>query len=337
MLLLLVVLPGLFVQADNTPDLQSGENGNSQTVAVLDASMVPTYTAQGAHIQVVENTLLAARIPNPDIGYDLGHGDSVTNQVVEIYIVQSGDTLTGIANKFDISIDTIRWQNKLDSSRIRIGQKLEILPVTGVNHQVAQKDTLESIAKQYKVSAASIASFNGLEVDGPLVLDQKLIIPGASIPQPKITKPRPANTVRPATNTVRNGVNINRYPTRMISYPHYPGYFIRPVSGYRLSRGIHGMNAVDIAAPRGVPVVASAGGTASTVRYSGWNSGYGKYVIISHPNGTQTLYAHMSGVQVGPGQRVSQGQTIGYVGSTGNSTGNHLHFEVRGARNPITY
>ncbi len=98
---------------------------------------------------------------------------------------------------------------------------------------------------------------------------------------------------------------------------------------------MHGNNGVDIAAPLGTPVVASAGGTVIIARSSGWNGGYGLYVVISHSNGTQTLYAHLSSVNVSVGDSVSKGQVIGKVGNTGKSTGPHLHFEVRGARNPF--
>ncbi|MCK5059525.1 MAG: M23 family metallopeptidase, partial [Candidatus Pacebacteria bacterium] len=121
---------------------------------------------------------------------------------------------------------------------------------------------------------------------------------------------------------------------RSTSYPNYDGYYIKPVNG-RKSQGLHGYNAVDIAAPYGTPIVAAASGVVIISRATGWNGGYGGYVVISHNNGTQTLYAHMSSDIVSVGDVVQQGQVIGYVGSTGRSTGPHLHIEVRGARNPF--
>jgi murein DD-endopeptidase MepM/ murein hydrolase activator NlpD len=117
--------------------------------------------------------------------------------------------------------------------------------------------------------------------------------------------------------------------------PDLPGYYIRPVYGGTISQGLHGYNGVDLAAPRGTTIVAAAGGNVIIARGSGWNGGYGNYVVISHPNGTQTLYAHLNSVATYEGAQVEQGQLIGYSGSTGKSTGPHLHFEVRGAKNPF--
>jgi len=115
-----------------------------------------------------------------------------------------------------------------------------------------------------------------------------------------------------------------------------PGYFSWPVGGGVITQGLHGWNAVDIGAPSGTPVYAAAGGTVIVARSGGgWNGGYGNYVVISHSNGTQTLYAHLSRVLVSAGQGVGQGDTVGKVGATGEATGPHLHFEVRGAANPF--
>jgi len=111
---------------------------------------------------------------------------------------------------------------------------------------------------------------------------------------------------------------------------------MRPLVGGVRTQGVHGYNGVDIAAPVGTPFLASAAGEVIVARSSGWNGGYGQYIVVRHANGTQTLYAHASQIIVGVGQRVVQGQVIGYVGSTGRSTGAHLHFEIRGGpRNPF--
>ena len=110
---------------------------------------------------------------------------------------------------------------------------------------------------------------------------------------------------------------------------------MKPISGGRKSQGIHGHNGVDLAAPVGTPIMASASGKVIISRTGGYNGGYGTYVVISHSNGTQTLYAHMSDNYVTVGESVSQGQTIGEIGMTGRTTGPHIHFEVRGASNPF--
>ena len=117
--------------------------------------------------------------------------------------------------------------------------------------------------------------------------------------------------------------------------PEYIGYYQRPIIGGVKTRGLHGFNGVDLAKACGSPIYASAAGAVITARSSGWNSGYGKYVAIAHGNGTQTLYAHMSTVQINSGTTVFQGQQIGLVGSTGKSTGCHIHFEIRGGKNPF--
>ncbi|MEK9185596.1 MAG: M23 family metallopeptidase, partial [Patescibacteria group bacterium] len=98
---------------------------------------------------------------------------------------------------------------------------------------------------------------------------------------------------------------------------------------------IHGYNGIDIAAPLGTPIMASADGEVIVSRNSGWNGGYGIYIVIRHPNGTQTLYAHNNSNTVSVGDSVKQGETIGYVGRTGKVTGSHVHFEIRGAKNPF--
>ena len=121
---------------------------------------------------------------------------------------------------------------------------------------------------------------------------------------------------------------------RGTSGPVYAGYYIRPINGGRISQGLHGWNAKDFATYCGAPVLASARGTVIIARSQGWNGGYGLYLVIAHPNGTQTLYSHMSKIAVSVGWNVAQGQVVGYVGSTGQSTGCHVHLEVRGAAFP---
>jgi murein DD-endopeptidase MepM/ murein hydrolase activator NlpD len=101
------------------------------------------------------------------------------------------------------------------------------------------------------------------------------------------------------------------------------------------TQGIHGHNAVDLASSYGTNIMAAADGTVIVAKIGGWNGGYGNYVVINHPNGTQTLYAHMSSISVSVGQGVTQGESIGRMGETGDATGVHVHFEIRGAPNPF--
>ena len=113
------------------------------------------------------------------------------------------------------------------------------------------------------------------------------------------------------------------------------GGFIHPLPGSLRTQGIHGYNGVDLASGTGTPIRAAAAGQVIVAKSYGWNGGYGNYVVVRHANGTQTLYAHNSSNAVGVGTYVAQGQTVAYVGSSGRSTGSHLHFEVRGASNPF--
>ena len=144
-----------------------------------------------------------------------------------------------------------------------------------------------------------------------------MTIPGGEVPE------------EPKASGVKTGAKV------ITGGPNVSGYFIHPMPGTVRTQGIHGYNGVDYGAPIGTPVRAAAGGSVITSRVGGWNGGYGNFVVIQHANGTQTLYGHLSKNSVWQGQNVVQGQIIGYSGNTGRSTGPHLHFEVRGARNPF--
>lgn len=257
-----------------------------------------------------ENALISTRNP-------LGTIPRPAPDQILVYTVEPGDTPGAIAERFGISLQTLLWANNLrNANMVKIGDELIILPVTGVQYEVKRGDTLEGIAKKFKGDAAEIMSFNGLAIGEALQAGQIVIIPdGELVPS--------APAARPAASS------------RFAALPEYNGYYLRPIIGGRRSRGIHGYNAVDLANTLGEPVLASAEGTVIIARTAGWNGGYGKYAVITHPNNTQTLYAHLNTVHVVVGQSVMQGAQIGAIGSTGNSTGPHVHFEIRGARNPF--
>lgn len=269
----------------------------------------PTGTG-GAEIAIVDEVALESHGGTGDIFIDLGK--SGTGQI-STYIVRKGDTLSEIAEMFDVSKNTIIWANNLRGSTIKEGQELVILPISGVRHIVKSGDTLKSITTKYKADLEDILSYNGLSTGSKLQPGDIIIIPDGVIN---------------VQSTIVLASGSQNYPT-------YAGYYMRPISGGRKTQGIHGYNGVDIAAPTGTPVMASASGTVIISRISGYNGGYGLYVAIKHDNGTQTLYGHLSRVNVSVGQTVSQGEIIGAVGSSGRSSGPHLHFEVRGAKNPF--
>ena len=287
--------------------------GNSQTIVLPEAylNIDPTGIG-GAEIVIVDNTALEAGRIGGEIFVE--QGNSGTGQV-SVYTVHQGDTLSEIAEMFGVSTNTIIWANDLRGSTIKENQELLILPISGVRHVVKSGDTLQSIAKSYKSDLDDVLSYNNLSVNSKIKSGDIIIIPNGIINAP-------ANIKSSLTQT-SSGL------------PTYSGYYLRPIIGGRKSQGIHGYNAIDLAAPTGTPIMASADGTVIFSVKSGYNGGYGIYVIISHPNNTQTLYAHMSANNVSRGQSVSQGQIIGAVGNTGRSTGPHLHFEVRGAKNPF--
>ncbi|MBI4088846.1 M23 family metallopeptidase [Candidatus Kaiserbacteria bacterium] len=242
---------------------------------------------------------------------------------ISIYVVRPGDTLSDIAKMFNVSVNTILWANDLKSVRnVRPGDTLIILPISGVEHLVKRGDTLKSLAKKYNADANEIAQFNGLDITDTLAVGSTIIIPGGEIAVPAVTPLSRPSPIPP--------------PIIVGGGSFQAGYYGNPVPGAILTQGIHGWNGIDLGAPRGTPVHAAAAGTVIIARGGGaWNGGYGNYVVITHSNGTQTLYSHMRSVIVSPGQSVLSGQTIGYVGATGRSTGVHLHFEVRGAVNPF--
>ncbi len=232
-----------------------------------------------------------------------------------VYTVQPGDTPAQIAEDFGISLNTLLWANNIrNPNLIRVGDELIVLPVSGVQYEVKKGDTIESIALKFKGDTPDILNFNGLAVDEPLKVGTIIIIPDGEA------------VLSPSTS-----------PTlvRSSGLPEHRGYYLRPILGGRKSRGLHGFNGIDLADSCGRPVLASAAGTILITRASGWNGGYGKYIVMTHPNGTQTLYAHLSSILGNVGQEVAQSSQIATIGSTGNSTGCHVHFEVRGARNPF--
>lgn len=237
------------------------------------------------------------------------------NGQISIYVVREGDTLSEIAEMFGVSPNTIKWANDIPADgTIRIGQTLSILPVSGVKHIVEKGETLASIVEDYGGEIEEVKSFNGISDTSSIKVGMEILIPHGELP----IEPSSSNT--PSRNTAQK-------PSPSTSAS---GYYIRPLKGGVRTQGIHGYNAVDIGAPIGTSVLSSADGMVIISKAYGWNGGYGSYVVIKHDNGSQTLYAHLSETIVGVGQKVVQGQVIGYVGNSGRSTGPHLHFEIRG-------
>lgn len=240
------------------------------------------------------------------------------------YEVLGGDTLASIAKKFDISIDSIKWANNLKTDVIKPGQSLKIPPITGVVHKVASGENVYAIAKKYKTDAQNIVNFPFNDFAD---LDTFTLIPGQIlyVPNGVIEEEKPR-------------VPSQRFVAQIQAGVKGTSNFIWPTSGSISQYPVWYHMAVDIQNPGAPPILASDTGTvtyAGCVRY-----GYGCSIIIDHANGYESLYAHLSSIGVSPGQAVVQGQQIGIMGSTGRSTGTHLHFEVRSGGvllNPLNF
>lgn len=239
--------------------------------------------------------------------------------LLKSYKVKSGDTLTGIAHRFGVSMMSVWWANQLSSKdELHVGQVLVIPPVSGVVVTVAAGDTLESLAKKYSATGDEILSYNGL-TESTLVIGQKLIIPdgiGKAIPTPKPTK-------APTVSSGGGGGAAIHPP----SGTYGGGALAWPVPGGYISQYFHyGHPALDIAAPYGTRILAGAAGT---VIFAGWKDDMGGYQVwLSHGSGLYTAYYHMSAITVDVGQHVGRAQQIGRVGQSGYATGPHCHFEV---------
>ncbi|MCL6430776.1 MAG: M23 family metallopeptidase [Anaerolineae bacterium] len=240
-------------------------------------------------------------------------------ELAATYVVQPGDTVLGLAERFGVTPETILSANSSlagNPDLLRLGQEILIPSVSGVLHVVAPGDTLKGIAQRYQADVQKIIDYrpNGLVEPYILHPGQKIMVVGGVW-----TAPETSSVSSPAETGAT-------------------GSFMWPCTG-RISQGSWSRHvAIDIAAPTGTPIFAADSGT---VTESGWTDvGYGQYVIIDHGNGFRTLYAHMSKRLVSKGAKVQRGQRIGLVGSTGNSTGPHLHFEIyrNGVlQNPLKY
>jgi len=329
---------GAEVSADTTSQIEATQIvKNSQTLSLLqaDASSTPTLEdkmskedeiSNDVNVNIMSENALYPTTSHISVLGETEAGDSYSDQI-SIYVVRKGDSISEIAEMFNVSTNTVLSANNLKRiDKIKEGDVLFILPISGIEHTIIKGQTLASIAKLYKVDVADIAQFNGITSDDTLAVGDKIMIPGGTMNDEGGDKPA-ANL---STAIARDENYYKTHPLRNLT-----GYFINPVPTGRKTQGLHGPGnrGIDIGAPKGTPIYASASGTVSLTS-TGWSGGYGNMLIIDHPNGTKTLYAHMSKISAKMGESITQGEIIGYVGSTGRSTGPHLHFEVFNARNP---
>jgi murein DD-endopeptidase MepM/ murein hydrolase activator NlpD len=261
----------------------------------------------------------------------------------QFYVVQSGDTASGIAARFGINLQYLLWANPhlRDGEYLEIGKTLIVPAANGLLHDVRYGETLSDIAFRYGVSVEAIVAWpgNGIRSADQVVENQLVFVPGGQLP----VAPLPAPTAEPTS------------PPALVASPGdaapAPAEQPAPVASTGLIWPVYGpiSSYMDASHPLGIdidlynaPYAAVAAATSGTVTFAGGSPccSYGLYVVVVSPDGIETLYAHLSSIAVSVGQQVSQGQTLGNAGCTGYCTGNHLHFEVidNGVRvNPLSY
>ena len=247
------------------------------------------------------------------------------------YTVQNGDSVFGIAERFEIKPETVLWGNfevlDDDPHLLRPGQELNILPVDGTYHQWQSEDSIDRIADFFGVGPESIVEWpgNGIDFTNPEVEQGNwIVIPGGRRAFKQWFVPTIARGQAGVGAAYGPGGCSGTYSGAVGT-----GGFIWPAANHYVSGNDYwsGHLAIDIAAGTGASIWAADSGV---VVFAGWSTvGYGNMVMIDHGNGWQTVYGHLNSVGVSCGQSVSQGQKIGTSGSTGNSTGPHLHFETR--------
>jgi murein DD-endopeptidase MepM/ murein hydrolase activator NlpD len=268
------------------------------------------------------------------IGSNLANDGIIPQRnAIVYYTVQKGDVISNIARKFDITVNTILWSNNLTAfSLIRPGDTLTILPYSGVVHTVKSGDTLSKIAKLYDVEAEKILSSNN--IGGSLKIGAKIIIPGGTKLTTSIATNKRSNNGNTGLSIIRDLV---KSPNES-SAPTSGAKMAWPTVGHRITQYYSWRHTgLDIANKVGTPLYAVEAGT---VEFAGWSNGYGYNVVINHGGGKKTRSAHASKLFVKVGDEVERGENIAAMGSTGWSTGPHIHFEViiNGKKyNPLNY
>lgn len=305
---------GGLLSADVAPSVKPG----SSTALEVEPPPTPSLSTAWPHPSTAD---IVARMPVPHTTFP----ERPRSEVIT-YTVIPGDTVFGIAQMFELAPETIYWANSEtlhdNPHLLPIGVVLNILPVNGIYHTVQEGDTVESVAEKYNVEPEALYNeWNDLEEGQPLVAGQKLVIPGGSrefiVWQP------------PRYSPTRRGSGACPGPFIGVAGR---GWFNWPTSSRRISGWVFHdprnppHSGLDIGLRTGDPVYAADNGV---VVYRGWAGGYGNLIILDHGNGYQTYYAHLSEFWVGCGASVWAGGAIAAGGSTGWSTGPHLHFEIR--------
>lgn len=297
------------------------------TVTNLDPSAEPIRSV-GEQLALAQKE--SALISSSVLQTSVGNRSGLTE-----YTVRDGDTVGTIAERFGLTVSTVLWANNLTSSSyIRPGDKLKILPSTGVLHTVVSGDTLEKIVEKYHGNLEETMRVNDIGNDHLVAVGAQLVVVDGTPPPP------PTPTVTSYYASYSNSTTATYQASNLPNYVT-AGEFNYPVGcrGAMTTYWGHAGRGRDLPCPSGTPIYASTEGTVK-INSTGYGGGYGNSIDIYGPNGIMTRYAHMSAFAVNGGQYVSRGQVIGYVGSTGRSSGAHLHFEIHingVAYDPINY
>lgn len=312
-----------------------------------------TQSPQGSDVVNIESATVADVVINEGISRSAQIRTNIPSRPrdeISTYVVQDGDTVFGIAEKFGLKPQTILWGNYGvlfdDPDALKPGQELKILPVDGVYWEWLGGISFGSWAEFYGVTPADIIEYPANNINADIVGDFNnanipvgtwLIIPGGSREFVNWSAPLGVTRENPASARVLGAGACDPVSGGFVGY----GSFIYPSNNHYLSGFDYSPetnhNALDIAGNEGEAVYASDAGV---IVYAGWNDyGYGNMIMVDHGNGFQTLYAHLSAVNVGCGQSVGQGEVIGAIGNTGRSSGAHLHFEILAGTkvNPWSY
>jgi murein DD-endopeptidase MepM/ murein hydrolase activator NlpD len=345
----------LLKSGSTTPKTEKVRQETLQSLKVFETNKV--YAAEGntnipLKKEIVDEDSLSFEAPEDGTDVDMDimvHGDNA------VYTVQKGDSIYSIASYFGVSVDTIQTFNHMSSKTVHVGDVLEIPSESGVLYTIKKGDTLANIVKKYDVDMDEVTLFNGIQTTDLLAAGDEIFLPGGKETETvkKTTTKKSTPSYKGPSGTYVSDISVKTSGTwakgdtahlntpaaiaKYSSQPKYEGYYLFPTPGAMRTQKMHGNNGVDLANKLGRPVLAAADGTVTVAKTGGYNFGYGNYIKISHPNGTETLYGHLSRVDVRVGQTVSRGEQIGAVGSSGNSTGPHLHFEIHGAYNPFAW
>lgn len=289
-------------EADSLDIAEGSATFLEESIELSDSKDEDSERAQPAIARVDSNNIPHSERPQPEA--------ERKKPTILVHTVRSGETLWDIANSYGISVNSIMSSNDIaNSNRIRIGQELDILTVKGVLHEVAYGESVWEIAQRYGVPLAEITEVNSIADPGRIRPGEKIVVPGAT------------------QLLIRDVLVVNGQLQKAFDWPARAR--ISSPFGPRWG-GMH--NGIDIAVVTGTPIRAAADGR---VIYSGANGGYGIMVMIDHGSGVETRYAHHSRNVVSVGQTVKRGDIIAYSGNTGNSTGPHLHFEIRQNNKPV--